>query len=96
MKRFLFIGVLVAVLISVWVGVFRMVRDSKNLSAQYARTARILDALNQENDRVERDTHYFSLPENQEKNVRERFNYKKPGERMIIIVPSVTASTSTR
>ncbi len=86
---------LIAILVFLWIGVFQMIRDSRNLSAQYTHTARILDTLDQENARVESDVRYFSLPENQEKNVRERFNYKKPGERMIIIVPSVTASTST-
>ena len=36
---------------------------------------------------------YLANPVNLEKELRARFNYKNPGETMIIIVPSSTSST---
>ena len=35
---------------------------------------------------------YFGNPANLEKELRARFNYKKPGETMIVIVPNQTSS----
>ncbi len=42
------------------------------------------------------DVQYLANPVNLEKELRSRFNYKKPGETMIIIVPEQsTTVTST-
>lgn len=44
---------------------------------------------------LEAETRYLANPANLEKELRARFNYKKPGEKMIIIVPSLNMATST-
>ncbi len=41
------------------------------------------------------ETQYLADPANLEKELRARFNYKKPGEKMIIIVPPPASSTAT-
>ena len=38
-------------------------------------------------DRMESDLNYYLNPENLEKELRSKFNYKKSGEKLIIVVP---------
>ena len=42
------------------------------------------------------ETHYLSNPTNLEKEMRSQFNYKKPGETMMIIVPAQGQASTTR
>jgi hypothetical protein len=49
-------------------------------------------AQTQEAD-LNEETQFLSNPVNLEKEFRSDFNYKKPGETMIIIVPSGTSTT---
>jgi cell division protein FtsB len=58
----------------------RLKTDSDNLNSR-------LQALSKENADLQSDIEYFSRPENLEKELRAKFNYKKPGEKMMIIVP---------
>lgn len=46
------------------------------------------DKLNEENKTLESDIEYYSNPRNLEKELRSRFNYRAPNEKMIIVVPS--------
>lgn len=68
----------------------------KNLSLE--RSSNELTALTTsiktENGNLASDINYFSNPENQEKELKSKTNYKKTGEKMIIIIPPV-AATST-
>jgi len=41
--------------------------------------------LNEENNEIKSEIEYFKLPENIEKELRSKLNYKKPGEKMFII-----------
>ncbi|HOB89972.1 MAG TPA: septum formation initiator family protein [Candidatus Colwellbacteria bacterium] len=45
------------------------------------------EALREENEKLEAEVSYLSIPENLLKALRERFNYKFPGEKSIIVVP---------
>jgi len=40
-----------------------------------------------ENQALQEDYNFYSDPVNMEKELRARFNYREPGERMIIMVP---------
>lgn len=44
-------------------------------------------SLTDENDRLRSDIDYFQNEENLARELQSRFNYAKPGERMIIVVP---------
>lgn len=50
-----------------------------------------------EKQKIQNDFEYYSDPVNLEKELRARFNYRAPDEKMIIIVPtsSVPSQTST-
>ncbi len=49
-----------------------------------------LSQFKKDNSELRADLEYFSEPENLVKELRSRFNYKKPGEKMIIVVPPKT------
>ncbi len=44
---------------------------------------------------LQSDYDFLQNPGNLEKELRARFNYKIPGEKMIIVVPSTSSATST-
>ena len=44
--------------------------------------------------RLESDFNYYLNPENLEKELRARFNYRQPGENLIIIIPRTSSSTN--
>ena len=46
-----------------------------------------LSFFKEENFKLQADLEYFQEPENLEKELRSRFNYKNPEEKLIIIVP---------
>lgn len=48
-----------------------------------------------ERESLEADIGYYEHPENAEKALRERFNYRAPDEKVIIIVPASSSPTST-
>lgn len=69
------------------------------LYEQYAQLRRSADTLGQstaaltsENQQLQADLEYFSRPSNLEKELRTRFNYKSPGENMIIVIPPQNSS----
>ena len=60
----------------------------QNLEAQLKQTQSDKSAL-------EREFDYAKRPENMEKELRARFNYRGAGEKMIIIVPEPSSSSAT-
>ena len=55
---------------------------------------RLTKAQSDETD-LQAETQYLANPVNLEKELRARFNYKKPGEKMIVIVPAQSSSTTS-
>jgi cell division protein FtsB len=43
---------------------------------------------------LQAETEYLSNPNNLEKELRSQFNYKRPGETMVIIVPAQTSTNN--
>lgn len=54
-----------------------------------------LDASQAENEKLKAELDYLSRPENLEKELRARFNYRQAGEKLIIIVPRATSTASS-
>ena len=52
-----------------------------------------ISSIQTENKDLASDINYFSNPENQEKELKSKTNYKKPGEKMIIIIPPAASTT---
>lgn len=57
-----------------------LVRQFNELSNSY-------EDLEKDNQKIEDDLDYLSDPHNLEKELRARYNYRAPNEKMIIVVP---------
>lgn len=86
-KRIVVFVLFCAVLVFLWVQLYSMMRETARLRAETEELSRQQEALVRENTEIERQEGYYTHSENVEKFLRSRFNYKKPGEQMIIVVP---------
>ena len=70
------------------------IRQERSLAQAFSDVdVRLAQAEAQEQD-LSSEMNYLTNPVNLEKELRARFNYAKPGETMLIIVPSSTATSS--
>ncbi len=76
--------------------VFAFFSEERHLAASLADIEARLTKTKNDESNLQSEVQYLANPLNLEKELRARFNYKKPGETMIIIVPTGTSSpTST-
>ncbi len=61
--------------------------ERRELKAEISSVADEVDMINEDNERLNSQMEYFSNPRNLEKELRARFNYRLPNEKLIIIVP---------
>jgi cell division protein FtsB len=88
------IVVLSILLIALGVQVYSFVAQEGSLGNELADVQTNLTKAQTEEASLQDENQYLSNPVNLEKELRARFNYKKPGETMVIIVPS-SSSTAT-
>ena len=81
-------------LVVIFVGwnVIGFLRQQHDLSANLKDIEARLAAAKIQEANLQAQTEYLSNPANLEKELRAEFNYTKPGEKMIIIVPAQAAS----
>lgn len=79
--------VLSIILIVVLVQVYFIFKERNQLNAKMNDLSTRLETLSKENDDLQSEIEYFSHPENLEKELKSRFNLRKPDEKMMIIVP---------
>ena len=77
------------------VQVFSFVRQEWQLGSQLADVQANLTKAQAQETSLQQENAYLSNPVNLEKELRARYNYKKPGETMVIIVPATKTTTST-
>ena len=87
MKRLLIFFVLGAILLVVLTQIYLILKERGELKAKLDGLSARLDELNKENGFLMSEINYFSNPENLEKELRSKFNYRDAGEKMMIIVP---------
>ena len=75
-------------LILLWAGSISIFKEYKDIAKKNNELMARINNLKIENQESENDINFYGVPENLEKKMREDFNYKKPGEKMIIIVPN--------
>lgn len=71
----------------------------RDLSGENSSLQNRLAALKIDSEHLKSDLEYFKSPENLEKELRSKFNYKNPGEKLVIGVLQIGASdiaTSTQ
>jgi cell division protein FtsB len=89
------IVVLSVFLILIGVQVYSFVKQEWSLGSELADAQTNFTKAQAQETSLQEENQYLSNPENLEKELRARFNYKKPGETMVIIVPDATSTTST-
>jgi len=87
--------ILLIVLVAVGVRVYGFFIQERQLSAALADIETRLTKAQYDEANLQSEVQYLANPLNLEKELRARFNYKKPGETMIVIVPAET-STATK
>ncbi len=87
-------GVLGIVFVLLLVGVWRFYGRAQNAERELGDMMLQLRHAEEEKQSLERDSAYYQNPANLEKELRARFNYRAPDEKLIIVVPK-PAATST-
>ncbi|MEK7162743.1 MAG: hypothetical protein AAB696_00420 [Patescibacteria group bacterium] len=85
--RFVIITILSIILIAVSIQAYFILKERNQLKIKLDNLNDRLNILLKDNADIKSEIEYFSNPENMEKELKQRFNYKKPGEKMMIIVP---------
>ncbi len=86
MKRVIAI-ILVLVLLVLFYELYQLYRYNGELRENLSFLNGKFSQFTKDNSELRSDLEYFSEPENLEKELRSRFNYKNPGEKLIIVVP---------
>lgn len=87
MIRFLKI-IFIVVLLFFWgYGLYKMEKQNRSLQSSLNDLQTESENLASENKKLQDNIRYFSLPENLLKEARALFNYRQPGEKMLIIIP---------
>ncbi len=75
--------------------VFSFVKEKRQSSLKLDAAQKSLNQATINNEKLKAELEYLSNRANLEKELRSSFNLKKPGERMIILVPQKEQPTST-
>ena len=87
--------ILLIVLVLVGIRVYGFFVQERQLSSDLADVEASLTKAQSDEADLQSEAQYLANPLNLEKELRTRFNYKKPGETMIIIVSPQSSTTST-
>jgi cell division protein FtsB len=78
--------ILLIVLFALFWQLYQLYRQNQELENSLSLVGAKVEQFREENRRFQADLEYFSHPENLEKELRSRYNYKNPGEKLIILV----------
>ncbi len=87
--------VLTVALVFVATQLVSFIKEEHSLAGTYSDLEARLQSAKTEEQNLSAEVNYLANPANLEKELRARFNYAKPGETMIVIVPSSTPSSSS-
>jgi hypothetical protein len=83
------------VLVVIGIEIARFVKDGGAAREALFRAEDTLSEVKRESAELEANLRYFRRPENLEKEMRARFNYRGVGEKLLILVPEEASSTAT-
>lgn len=89
------IAALSLLFIFIGIHIYSFAAQGRQLSKDFADIQARLTKAKADEANLQEETKYLANPLNLEKELRARFNYKKPGEKMIIIVVPDATSTAT-
>ena len=87
--RFFLALLVVGFLVFVGVQVYRLYGQQEDLRSQHSQLEAQASALAIENRKFSGDINYLKDDANVTKELQSKFNYRKPDEKMIILVPAV-------
>ncbi len=79
--------ILAIILMALLVQFYFIFKERNQLKREFHSLTEKSENLAKENEKIKSEIEYYSNPENLEKELRARFNYKKIGEKMMIIAP---------
>lgn len=79
--------VIIIVIVMALVYIYFTFQEQRQLKENLFNLGARLETLLNENKEFKSEIDYFSKPENLEKELRTKFNFRKPDEKMMIVVP---------
>ena len=76
-----------ALLVAIGTQLFGLHKRRNETAIKLSSIEEELRTMEEENRKLQADISYYANPDNLEKELRARFNYKLPGEELIIVVP---------
>ncbi len=67
--------------------IYKVDSDRRELKREMATLVEEIELVEADNSRIGEKVDYYSLPRNLEKELRARFNYRLPFEKLIIVIP---------
>jgi cell division protein FtsB len=95
MLKNVLVAIFLALLVFVGAELKSIFEEKNSIAAQFAEMEKELERARAERGRLEADLLYISVPENLEKELRSRFHYQDPGEKVLILVPSSSSTATT-
>jgi len=77
------------------VQIYKFWGEANTAMKEYSALEEKVNAAKEDNAKFQAELDYYKNPANLEKELRARFNYKVPGEKMIIIVPRNQSGTAS-
>lgn len=96
MQKILIYAVSLAIVLYLGVQVYTLQSERAELRAEYNEVSEEYNELQDDSVRLQSEIEYISESHNLEKELRARFNYKFPYEKLIIVVPDEEEATSTQ
>ncbi|MBI4094396.1 MAG: hypothetical protein HY436_01160 [Candidatus Liptonbacteria bacterium] len=91
--RYVSVLILFCLLVALGVQIYALWADGRAGTKEFAALEAELRAREQEQQRLTADAEYVSHPDNLEKELRGRFNYRGKDEKLIIVVPQPPSSS---
>ncbi|MBI4993877.1 hypothetical protein HZC33_02910 [Candidatus Wolfebacteria bacterium] len=85
--RKIIIIILSIIAFGLFIQIYFIFKEKNKLKDKFESLSFRAENIKNENEKIKSEIEYFLLPQNLEKEFRARFNYKKLGEKMIIVVP---------
>jgi len=86
MKRVIYI-VFIVIFIAIALKVYEGDSERRELKREMAVLSEEIELVEGDNSKISEKIDYFSEPRNLEKELRARFNYRLPFEKLIIVIP---------
>lgn len=85
--KYITIGILTIVIAVVSVQTVKLFGKGREMGKQLQASKEKMEALARENEELQAQIDYISRKENLEKELRAKFNYKRPDEKVMIVTP---------